>query len=688
MAVLQSAGALVGLNRPAWGWSSPPAAGITTYAGRTLTYAELYRRQPNVRLVTRFLGRNIAQLGLHAYRRVSDTERRRLPGDHALTELIREPNTATTRHRLIRGVVEDLAVFDDAYLLKVRNQQDPTRLGLFRLPPQWVEPIGSSWFRADAYRVAAAGGRPPAIFAADEVVHLHGHNLDDPRQGCSPLEALRLILAEEAAAGEWRQQFWTGAARMSGVIERPAGARWSDTARTRFSDGWAAAFAAGGGREGETPILEDGMTYRPAAFSPAEAEYLGARKLSREEVASQYGIPPAFVGILENTNFANMDEQHVALYADTFGPWLDLITEDLELQLLPDVPDTADVYLEFNLEEKLRGSFEKRASAASTAVGAPWMTRNEMRARDNLPGLDGGDELVTPLNVLVGGLASPRDTAPIEPATGPDNGAAARRFKAARPAAVAARAALAQWERAHADILASHFRRQGSVVLAGLGAERSVTDAYAGADPDRWTRELATDLLRVAVAANAELGALAAERFGSTYDPDRALGWLTVNARIAAEKIEATTLGQVTEAVTGLKARTKAAAIDDDDPDIDPDDEEHDPDLDAGPGEPAPSPLDRARAVFALAVTVRAVQLAATRSTAVGNFSLADGAGQAGARSKVWVVTATNSRHPEMDGETVPLGTEFSNGGAWPGDPALGADETAGCTCVLDFTTD
>lgn len=685
MAVVQSAGNVVGLARPPWGWSTTAPRGVTTYTGRVTTYAELYRAQPNVRLVTRFLGRNIAQLGLHAYRRISDTERRRLPGGHPLAELIRRPNAFTTRHRLVRGIVEDLAVFDDAYLVKMANPATGG-LRLFRLPPQWVEPIGDSWLTAEAYRVAA-GARPPLDIPAEAVVHLHGHNLDDQRRGCSPLEALRLILAEEAAAGEWRQQFWSGAARMSGVIERPAGARWSDAAKQRFTDGWASTFASGGGREGTTPILEDGMVYRPAAFSPAEAEYLGARKLSREEVAAQYGIPPAFVGILENTNFANMDEQHVALYADTFGPWLDLITEDLELQLLPDVPDTTDTYLEFNLEEKLRGSFEKRASAASTAVGAPWMTRNEMRARDNLPALDGGDELITPLNVLVGGLASPRDTAPAAPATGPDNGAAARRPPAkARPGAEATRRELRKWDEAHARVLASHFRRQSSAVLSALGAEKSVAEAFDGVDPDRWARELSTDLLRVATACNEDMGAHAAARLGGTYDPAAAAGWLATNARIAADKIEATTRAEVAAAMTGIKAGRKALA-----PELD-DLEELDAELDtvvadAGPDE-VPGPLDRVRDVFALAVAVRAGQLAASRSTAVGNFSLADGAEQAGARSKVWVVTSANSRHPEMDGETVPLGSEFSNGGAWPGDPALGVDDTAGCTCVLEFTTD
>jgi hypothetical protein len=35
------------------------------------------------------------------------------------------------------------------------------------------------------------------------------------------------------------------------------------------------------------------------------------------------------------------------------------------------------------------------------------MTANEARALRNMPAIDGGDELVTPLNVLVGGQAVP-----------------------------------------------------------------------------------------------------------------------------------------------------------------------------------------------------------------------------------------------------------------------------------------
>lgn len=698
MAIVQSAGTLAGLNRAPWGWSSSTAGpGLVSYGGKSFSYAELYRTQPNVRLVCRFLGRNIAQLPLHGYRRRSVTDRERLVPPHPLAEVLRRPNPRTTRHRFVRALVEDVAVFDEAFTLKVRNEANG-RLNLFRLPPQYLEPVGDSWLFADAWRVRGSEG--DRVYSADQVIHIHGHSLDDPRRGCSALEALRRTLAEETAAGEWREQFWQRSARMSGVIQRPADApRWSDTARARFEDDWMASMRGDGGRAGETPILEDGMTYSTAAFSPEEAEYLGARKLTREEVAAAYFIPPAFVGILENANFSNMAEQHISLYADTLGPWLDLLTEDLELQLLPDLADSEECYVEFGLEEKLRGSFEAQAAASSTAVGAPWVTRNEVRARNNLPPIDGGDELIVPLNVLEGGLASPRDTAPppesAAPGDTPTGGAAGRPPAGAKRVTPAARARsiethrhVRKWDEAHRRVIGAFLRRQESKVLAGLGAGRTVDEAFDGTDPGRWNRELGADLLKVAVAMNADVGGLVAGRYGTEYDANRAAAWLRKNAQIAADNVNATTRSALAEAVHGapLKARGAKATgtLDDvtlDDWDTYELDLEDDEPLDSG----LPDPLEGARGVFAYALGARLAQVALSRSTSVGNFSLADGAGQAGALHKVWIVTSAQSRHPDLDGESVPLGHDFSNGAAWPGDPILGVDEVAGCTCVLDF---
>ena len=95
-----------------------------------------------------------------------------------------------------------------------------------------------------------------------------------------------------------------------------------------------------------------------------------------------------------------------------------MIQEDIELQLLPDfeaVPQR--FYIEFNLREKLTGSFEERADAIQKSVGGPTMTVNEARALDNRPPIDGGDTLIVPLNVTQNGNQNPIPAAPADPNT-------------------------------------------------------------------------------------------------------------------------------------------------------------------------------------------------------------------------------------------------------------------------------
>lgn len=139
------------------------------------------------------------------------------------------------------------------------------------------------------------------------------------------------------------------------------------------------------------------------------------RKLSREEVAAAYYIPPPMIGILDHATFSNITEQHKMLYQDTLGPWLAMFAEEFALQLIPDLTTGSDrVYVEFNLREKLTGAFEQRAASIQTAVGGPWMTINEARALDNRPPVDGGDELIRPLNVTQNGDSDP---VPADPGT-------------------------------------------------------------------------------------------------------------------------------------------------------------------------------------------------------------------------------------------------------------------------------
>jgi HK97 family phage portal protein len=604
----------------------------------TADYGAIWRAQSAVRTVVDFLGRNIAQLGLHQFRRVSDTDRKRLTGT-GLIQLIDKPNPATTRYRLLDALVRDLGIYDRAYWLKMQAANGPS---LLRLPPSMVSPVGESWMWPEAFEFT--GSRGKKTYPADQVVHFRGYDPDGDLAGTSPIESLRRILAEEYEAGRMREQTLRNGARASGYLERPAAApAWSDGARDRFRQSWRSQYAGGGPEAGGTPILEDGMKFVSASQTAEQLQYVEARKLTREEVAAAYFIPPPMVGILDHATFSNVKEQHKHLYQDTLGPWLSMIAEELNLQLLADFEDSTNSYLEFNLAEKLRGSFEEQADQLQQAVGGPWMTRNEARATQNMPAVEGGDELIVPLNVITGGQANPQDSAP-------DTGTLAGPARRTKAAAVRTKADPdADARDTLADVFAAFFRRQRKAVLSAIGAGGAWWDAK------RWDKELTKDLYEVAVDISAQMGREQAQALG--FDPDA----YNVDATLAfLEAFAGKRAGWVNQAT-----RQQLEAVLDDD------------------SEDAPEPSS----VFDAAESQRSLAAGAAAGAALAAFSRTE-AGRKLApdtATKTWRVTSSNPRasHAAMDGETVPISEQFSNGMDFPGDTAGGADEVAGCECTV-----
>ncbi len=638
MTIVQSLGSLAEL--PADWWPTGSYGSLRLAVDYTADYETIYRTQPNVRTVVDFIARNVAQLGLHVFRRVSDTDRERL-ADHPLARLLGRPNPFTTRYRQIESTLIDYLVHWNAYWLKIRSGE---AYALLRVPPVYMTVEGGLVPRR--YWLTYGGQRKE--FAPADVVHFRGHGL--PIAGISPLETLRQVLAEEYEAGAYRTGYWKNAARMSGIIERPKEApEWSENARSRFKAEFEALYS-GAANSGKTAILEEGMTWKQASFSSRDSEYLAGRKLTREEVARSYHVPLPMVGILDHATFSNIKEQHKNLYQDCLGPILVQVEEELELQILPDFEDMAGVYLEFNIAEKLKGSFEEQAAALSTAVGRPWMSADEARARQNLSSMGGdAEQLVTPLNVLVGGQASPRDSAPPKAlrsgrkAEGDDVDTLHVRLHERH---------VAKWT----EVLARFFERQRDAVVGRFPKDGTVTIAELF-DGERWVRELGDDLLRLnhataTVFAQRVIDELAADDDEETaFDPAEMVPYLAENARIASEGINGTTRDRIVDALKG------------------------------------DTPLDDILGLFAVAATSRAAQIAHTKVTAAAGFGGHRGAEVGGAKTKTWRVNSGNprSQHRAMAGATVEIARNFANGMKWPGDYAGGADDVANCRCSLRF---
>jgi HK97 family phage portal protein len=629
MSVVESTGELVAVDRP-WSPMIGPG-GVRLYGDLTQDYASIWRTQPAVRTVTSFLARNVAQVGLPVFRRLSDTDRERLT-DHGMARTISRPNPWTTRYRLFHSLVLDKCIFDRALWVKFRND-DPLlgrQVALVRIAPSKWKPIGDDWMTPAGFTVT--GSRGSITLPAESVVYFRGYSPDSDWQGTSPMETMRQMLAEEVASASYREKLWRNGARMEHVITRPSDApKMSPEAKDRFWARWNAQYV-GDANSAKTALLEEGMDIKSMSFSARDAQYLEVKKFNLEEAARMYHVQAPMVGILDHATFSNITELHKMLYQDTLGPTFVEVEEDLELQLLPEYDDTDRVYTEFNINEKLKGSFEEQAKSMQTAVGRPWMTADEARARANLPSLGGDAErLVTPLNVLVGGQASPSDSAPPPKAL--------RRGGKASPPADTAPTHVAK----HEEVLAAYFTSQREAHAAG--------DAL---DPDAWDPVLAEKLYALSAQLTDEVAGAVAETFGGEYDPDRTLNFLLASAGARASNINATTLEQLAE------------ALDADDPTV------------------------AVQELFDGYEETRAGLLAAAAVNTIGNFATVEGAKQSGVATKTWTVTSATPRpeHALVDGETVGIDDVFSNGLRWPHDSGGSAEQVAGCTCTVDFNTE
>lgn len=711
-----SEGKLLAVQRPTY--QAPTSLRISDDYSED--YATLYRKQQSVRTVVDFLARNVAQLSLHTFQRIDDNDRARVH-DHPFAKLMREPNPYTTGYRLMRDLIADRGIYDRALWIKTRMGATDA---LVRVPPRlWEIDEDDNWLAPSRFTVK--GNRGKTKIPAEHCIYFRGYNPEDERHGLSPIESLRRILSEEYAAGQMREQSLRNGARIGGYIERPAGStEWSDAARRRFAAGWRAQYSGQTATEGGgTPVLEDGMKFVAAGHSASDMQYIEARKLSREEAASAYFIPPPMVGILDHATFGNIEEQHKMLYQDTLGPILQEIQQEIALQLIrAEFPNDADeLYAEFNMLEKLRGSFEEQAQQLQSSVGAPFLTRNEARAKLNLPRLEGADELVVPLNVLIGGLASPTDQ--VEAGSGGStwtnlaavDGEAAAKELAQRVTAATAliRAgfdptasllavgldpiqhlgllpvtiqkpvepegivdasiveevtkALEPQRKAAASVkaepAASDAEQLRRMLVDFFRRQRAVVLSALGAKSpswwgeERWNEELAQDLFRLFPGLSTTAARAMLERAGR--DPDSYDEGRTLEFLKAVAQSRA---GMINAATLGQIE-----------------------DILAGDG---PADVQSPAHVFDVAESSRADQISITLAGAIAAFSTYEAGKQSGATTKTWVVTSTDPRasHAAMNGETVEIEAPFSNGAMWPGDPVLGADGVAGCQCEVEVT--
>lgn len=646
--------------------------------------AQLYRTQPALRAVVSFLADNSAHLPLHCYVRESDNSRRR-DTTSDLAKLFARPNADSTEHELMRDSASDYWLYGWFIWLVLPDADSDSGWTVTHIPTAWFD----EWPTLDGlspveYTFTNPETAKRVTVPASDCIRFYGYGPEGPMHPGSAIESLKQVLSEQISAWNYRNSVWKNGGRVSAYLTRPMNAPdWASTgARSRFIESWKQRYSGDDGdNTGGTPLLEDGMELKTTQFNAREAQWMEATKLSREDVAAVYHVNPSLIWHTDGQTYASAKDNARALYADTLAPFLDMVQERVNAFLVPKIVADGRTYVEFNFDAKLQGSFEERATVLQSSVGRPWLTVNEARAMNNLQAVDGGDQLSVPLNVEVGGLASPNDTDPTverynaAPAGFIDAGVIYEYPKAAQPSEEKP----PMKSRGKPDDLASDqiseclrkfFKRQKRSVLSSIEKEKALdAEAKASGDDfpewwnaDRWNNELAEDLTPLFLAVAKSQGRRTLADIGE--DPgdfnDAAIqNYIAAMAAGKAKALNNVTYRQLREAL----------------------DEEH------GEGTEGATP----EGVFEKAEDSRADKSGVSFATAVTGWAVLEAVRQQAPNRgamKTWIVTSGNPRpeHAAMNGETVPYDEAFSNGADWPGDQVLTPEESCNCMCQVEIT--
>jgi HK97 family phage portal protein len=282
-----------------------------------------------------------------------------------------------------------------------------------------VERVGG----AKQFQIDVGGRR--RTFTPRDIMHVPGLGYDG-LVGYSPVTVAREALGLALAAQEHGATYFDNGAEPGGVLQHPQ--QLSKPAQDRLRASFESRHK-GSANAHRVFIAEEGMTWQSVGMSNRDSQFLETRKFQLGEIARLYRVPPHLIGDLERATFSNIEQQSIDFVVHTIRPWLVRWEQVLNWELFT-ARERQEFFCEFNVEGLLRGDSAARGEFYTKLFGVGALSVNDIREKENLNPVPGGDKRFVPLNMV--DLEKAGEAQAPTPAPAPDSGARATQLVAAQ----------------------------------------------------------------------------------------------------------------------------------------------------------------------------------------------------------------------------------------------------------------
>lgn len=343
----------------------------------------------------RRISETIGSLPCQLYRRC-DTGGKEIALNHRLYYLLHQaPNADMTAYMFQEQITVDLCLYGNHFSEIYRNGAGQVT-ALYPLEPMRVSKARQHNSRNFVYRYTDYTGYRE--ISEENILHVAGFRYDlGSGLSLSPIELARKSLEHACAVDEAATGLFKNGVAPSATLETDTilNSEQRHDIRDMMQE------QAGLLRQpGGVIVLPHGFRYNPRPFKPVDAQILESRLYGVEEICTIFGVPPHMIGhTTKSTSWGSgLEQQNLWFVTYTIQPYLKRIETALTNKLLGP-KDGGRHLMEYNLDGLLRADSTARAAYYSTAAQNGWMSRNEIRQKENLKPVPGGDDYTVQVNL-------------------------------------------------------------------------------------------------------------------------------------------------------------------------------------------------------------------------------------------------------------------------------------------------
>lgn len=353
-------------------------------------------RSSAVYACVRLIAGTIAALPVKIYRKKPGGDREQVL-DHPASRLLAvEPNATLTSMMFWETSLWRILMRGNGYSVIRRNRNgDPVAIELFE--PGCANATMKRINGLPRLHYSTQNDEGARVYDQDDILHFPCFGWDGVRSFTPITFAGQNSIGISLAADDYSAAFYGNGARTDLAIMYPK--RVTKEQSELISEYWVRSHGGGDGTNYRKPaILGEDAKIQQLSMTSEDAQLLEARRYQVADIARIFGVPPHLIGETDKATSwgTGIEEQTRGFLVFTLMPHIERIEQELNRKLVRE----PDMYAEFDIAGLQRGDSKTRSETYKSAIGGTqqpgYMTTNEIRQRENLPPVEGGDVIFRP----------------------------------------------------------------------------------------------------------------------------------------------------------------------------------------------------------------------------------------------------------------------------------------------------